>query len=80
MLGLNLPQVTKNLLLLNILMFVLKWFFYMQGTQLEYYLGMHYINTPLFEPYQLISHIFMHGDPFHLLFNMMGLVIFGGFL
>jgi membrane associated rhomboid family serine protease len=32
------------------------------------------------EYYRLITHIFLHGDPFHLIFNMMSLYFLGEFL
>jgi membrane associated rhomboid family serine protease len=76
----NIPPVTKNLLILNVLMFILKAFFQTRDIDLDILLGAHYFNSTLFEPYQLISHMFMHGDPIHLLFNMFALVMFGGFL
>ena len=76
----NIPQVTKNILILNILMFLLQMYFQSQGTDIDYMLGGHYLNAASFEPYQIISHMFMHGDFMHILFNMFGLVMFGGFL
>ncbi len=76
----NIPQVTKNLLLLNILMFVLTLFFETRGFDLGSLLGIHYFNSPLFEPYQIVTYFFMHGGVFHILFNMIALVMFGGFL
>lgn len=76
----NIPQVTRNLLILNVLMFLVTLYFQSQNIDLYSILGMHYLNSPLFEPYQLISHIFMHADIMHLFFNMFGLVMFGGFL
>ncbi|MFN4081938.1 MAG: rhomboid family intramembrane serine protease, partial [Saprospiraceae bacterium] len=30
-----------------------------------------------FEPYQILTHMFMHGNLMHLLFNMMALFFFG---
>ena len=76
----NIPQVTKNLLLLNILMFVLTFVFQQQGVDLGTLLGAHYVNSPLFRPYQIVSYFFMHADVFHIFFNMFALVMFGGFL
>ncbi len=76
----DIPQVTKNLLILNILMFALTFFFQTQNIDLNSMLGAHYVNSPLFKPYQIISYFFMHGDVFHILFNMFALVMFGGFL
>jgi membrane associated rhomboid family serine protease len=49
------------------------------GIDLSRYLASHYIGTPLFEPYQVISHMFMHSpvDIMHIIFNMLLLVMFG---
>lgn len=76
----NIPTVTRNLLIMNILMFVLTAFFESQHVDLTSMLGAHYIGTPLFEPYQIVSHFFMHGGVLHIFFNMFGLVMLGGFL
>ncbi|MCC6702947.1 MAG: rhomboid family intramembrane serine protease [Fluviicola sp.] len=76
----GIPQVTKNLLLLNVLMFILTFVFESKGIALGSILGAHYFGTPLFEPYQIVSHFFMHDGIFHLFFNMYALVIFGSFL
>lgn len=78
----NLPQVTKNLLLLNILIYVVSLVLYSSGTAINFDLAAHYFNSPLFEPYQLVSHMFMHdlNNPLHIIFNMFLLVMFGGHL
>jgi membrane associated rhomboid family serine protease len=76
----NIPPVTKNLLILNVLMFILTLIFEAQGIDLMHLLSSHYLNSPLFQPYQIVSHFFMHGSIGHLLSNMIGLVVFGGFL
>lgn len=76
----DIPQVTKNLLLLNVLMFVLTFVFAQKGIDLTRILGAHYVNSPLFKPYQIISHFFMHGGLMHIFFNMFALVMFGSFL
>lgn len=78
----NIQPVTKNLLLLNVGMFLLTVFFEYQGqgVNLGSLLGAHYFGTPLFEPYQLVTHFFMHGGFFHIFMNMYILVMFGSFL
>lgn len=76
----NIPTVTRNLLIINILMFVLTFFFQAQGIELRAILASHYVSSPLFEPYQIVSHFFMHEDILHILFNMLGVVMLGGFL
>lgn len=78
----NIQPVTKNILLLNIALFLLTAFFDYQGNgiNLTSLLGAHYFGTPLFEPYQLVTHFFMHGGFFHIFMNMYILVMFGSFL
>ena len=77
----NIPQVTKNFLIINVLMYVVMQIFIMNGgPDLTRILSSHYVLSPLFEPYQSISHMFMHSalDISHIFFNMFWLVIFGG--
>lgn len=76
----NIPDVTKNLLILNALFFLATIVMANQGVHLGQLLGMHYPASPYFEPYQIITHFFMHGDFGHILFNMIGLVVFGSHL
>ena len=40
-------------------------------------LAMHFPNSPLFKPWQIITHMFMHGGIAHLAFNMFALVSMG---
>ena len=72
----NLPQVTKNILILNVLFYL----FTLLNPGIESVLGAHYITSPYFEPYQLITHFFMHGGFFHLFLNMWLFVMLGAFL
>ncbi len=72
----NLPEVVKNLLIINVLMFIGVQVF----PQYREMLALHNIGSELFMPHQLITHIFMHGSFAHLLFNMFALAIFGSTL
>ena len=76
----NIPQVTKNILILNIMFFVASFFLETQGINLIQSFGAHYVNSPFFEPYQVVTHFFMHADFFHILFNMWIFVILGAHL
>lgn len=78
----NLPQVTKNLLILNVLVYLISLILISQNIPFGLNLGAHYVNSILFEPYQIITHMFMHslGSPMHILFNMLLLVMFGAHL
>lgn len=72
----SLPQVTRSLLIINIIVFVIAALL-QRSTILPYYLRLYNFQSELFRPYQLITHMFMHGDLFHLFFNMFGLFMFG---
>ncbi len=76
------PAVTKNLLLLNVTLYIVSLVLETQGIPVSDYLSGHYMNSVLFEPYQIVTHMFMHSltDPFHIIFNMFLLVMFGGHL
>ncbi|MES2678450.1 MAG: rhomboid family intramembrane serine protease [Bacteroidota bacterium] len=72
-----LPVVTKNIIIINVIMFVLSLVLQNQGISLADYLGLHYYLAPAFKPHQFITYIFMHGSFQHILFNMLGVYIFG---
>lgn len=78
----NLPQVTKNILLLNIAFFVASLLLLSQGIDLTHSLGAHYVNSPFFEPYQVVTHFFMHSTEnfLHIFFNMWLFVMLGAYL
>lgn len=70
----NLPEVTKNLLIINVLFFLAKLGFDPLMTQ---YLALYPIQSDFFYPYQIVSHMFMHGNLPHIFFNMLALYMFG---
>jgi len=75
------PPVVKNLLLLNIAIFVIATLLQITiGTDLNSILGLYYIKSEAFRPFQLITHMFMHGGFMHILFNMYALWMFGQIL
>jgi len=76
----NLPQVTKNILILNIMFFVATYILKTQGIDLISQFGAHYVNSTLFQPFQIITHFFMHGGILHIFFNMWLFVMLGAYL
>jgi membrane associated rhomboid family serine protease len=42
--------------------------------------ALHHYKSEVFRPYQLVTHMFMHGGIFHLLFNMLALWMFGSLI
>jgi len=75
----NIPPVVKNLLIINVLMF-LATFALQQNMDIRTELGLYNFKSEHFRPYQIVTYMFMHGDFFHLLFNMFALVMFGSIL
>ncbi|MFK7935172.1 MAG: rhomboid family intramembrane serine protease [Saprospiraceae bacterium] len=70
----QITDVVKNLLIINVIIYfgtlaipeiVGEWF------------TLYSPMTEQFKPVQLITHMFMHGSPMHLFFNMFGLYMFG---
>ncbi|TFH37783.1 MAG: rhomboid family intramembrane serine protease [Bacteroidia bacterium] len=74
----GIPPVVRNLILINVIM-LLATYVANSAFQIDLirYLGLHYPKSPLFEPYQFITHMFMHGGITHIFFNMFALFIFG---
>lgn len=71
------PPVVKNLIIINVLMLAATYILEMKGIDLTNILGLHYIQSPEFKPFQLVTHMFMHGGLMHLVFNMFALWMFG---
>ncbi len=73
----ELPIVTKNLLAINIIMFLAMLVAERYGIDLNNWLGLHLFIADDFKPFQFITYMFMHGDFRHILFNMFALWMFG---
>ena len=79
----DIPPVTKNLLVINIMLWLVEFIFpgFAERTLLPR-LGLHYIGSDLFNPAQLFTYMFLH-DPSgitHIFFNMFSLWMFGRIL
>jgi len=79
--GLSLPPVVKNIIIINAIVFVATLLFGMQpdGFMMRH-LALHPFQSPLFEPHQIITHMFMHGGFTHIFFNMFAVYMFGRIL
>lgn len=75
----HLPVVTKNIIIINVLLYLASLLALQRGINLTDYFGLHYHLSPNFKPHQFITYIFMHSlqDYSHILFNMFGVYIFG---
>ena len=72
----RMTPVVKNLLIINVLVFLAQ----QAMPQITSQFVGHYPLGGGFEPWQVISHMFMHGGVGHLFFNMFALVVFGSAL
>ncbi|HTA61496.1 MAG TPA: rhomboid family intramembrane serine protease [Bacteroidia bacterium] len=76
----SLPTITKNILIINIILFASTWLLKAKGLDLTNVLGLHYPTAPDFRPYQFITYMFMHGNIMHIFFNMYAVFMFGAIL
>ena len=72
----NLRSIVLPLISLNVVIFIL-----------EFVLGNNFVNSSILvsadiysRPWILLTHIFFHGSPYHLIFNMWALLLFGSLL
>src|SRR5215467_4302978 len=75
-----LPPVIKNLLIVNTLVFIAQLFQQQDNPVIEKLFALHNIRSPLFEPWQLVTYMFLHGGWEHIIFNMFALWMFGNVL
>jgi membrane associated rhomboid family serine protease len=73
-----LPEVVKNLLIINVIVFIGQQLFFAKfGFELAEKFGLHFMLADSFRPFQFITYMFLHGSFTHLLFNMLALYMFG---
>jgi membrane associated rhomboid family serine protease len=72
----DLPPVTRNLLIVNVVVFLLQE--YVMGEALLIHFALWPLGSGLFEPWQIVTSAFMHGSITHIAFNMFALYMFGG--
>lgn len=73
----NIPTITKNLLIVNVVVFLATYLFRTMGVDLNNVLGLHFFLAPDFHIYQLFTYMFAHGGFSHIFFNMFALWMFG---
>ena len=76
----QIPVVVKNILIINVILFVAQKIMAASGINLPQYLALAPIGTVYFQPYQFITYMFMHGSLSHIFFNMLGVYMFGSIL
>lgn len=74
------PTVTKNLIIINVLLFAATFVAQSYGIDLTQYLGLHFFLSDNFNPAQLFTYMFMHAGFSHIFFNMFAVWMFGRIL
>lgn len=76
-----LPPIIKNLIIINVLVFLAQTLLPPSvGIWIENTFALHSWQSPLFKPWQPLTHLFMHGSFAHIFGNMFALWMFGSVL
>lgn len=70
----SIPETIKQLIIINVIFYFGSQFIGNLGYDI---LALHYYENEKFLISQFLTHMFMHGSPSHILFNMFGLWMFG---
>lgn len=73
----SVPKVTRNLIIINVIMYIAT---LINENFMVSTFAMFYPTSPYFHSWQIVTHMFMHGGFFHILFNMYTLWMFGSVL
>lgn len=71
----GITETVKHLLIINVLMFIGT--LTIQNGAFYNWFALHFPKNDIFEPWQIITHMFMHGNFMHIAFNMLALWMFG---
>jgi membrane associated rhomboid family serine protease len=73
----ELTKGVKNILIANVICFVLTYImFTFKIPGLEYFV-LYSSKSEYFQSHQLLTYMFLHGSLLHIVFNMIGLILFG---
>lgn len=73
----NLPPITKRLLLINIIVWVLDWLLKSRGYHISGLFGLWSLSSGLFHFWQPVTYMFLHANFGHLFCNMFAVWMFG---
>lgn len=76
----RITPMVRTILIINIGIFVMTLIVGSSQFNINNFLALYKLDSPLFAPYQLFTYMFAHGGFMHVLFNMIGLIVFGAFL
>ena len=75
------PPVIKNLIIINVVVFLVQWTFENRGSDwMINFFALHDIRSSFFKPHQIVTYMFLHGGFMHIFLNMLMLLMFGSIL
>lgn len=80
MVGFNITPIVRNLLLINIAVFLVQSVLDLGNRSIPNMFGLHSFTSEDFSAYQFLTHIFVHSNFSHILHNMLPLVFMGPLL
>jgi membrane associated rhomboid family serine protease len=72
----GITDTVKHLLIINVVMFI-GTIAIQNGVPFNTWFALYFPENDLFQPWQIFTHMFMHGGVMHILFNMFALWMFG---
>jgi membrane associated rhomboid family serine protease len=77
----GMTPAVKNIIYINVIMLLALFAAEsVYSIDLNRILGVYFFKSELFQPFQLVTHMFMHGGFVHIFFNMFALYMFGQIL
>jgi membrane associated rhomboid family serine protease len=73
----ELTKGVKNILIINVICFALTYLLFSLQVPLVEYFVLYSARSEYFQPFQLVTYMFLHSSYLHIIFNMIGLIVFG---
>ena len=74
---LGITDAVKHLIIINVVMFI-GTLTLGNGNLFYEWFAMYFPKSDFFQPWQIVTHMFMHGSPAHILFNMFAILVSSG--
>ncbi|MCQ2343018.1 MAG: rhomboid family intramembrane serine protease [Paludibacteraceae bacterium] len=73
----NLPPITKKILLINLIVWLLDSLLQQRGLYVRNFLGLWSLNSGMFHVWQPLTYMFLHANFGHIFCNMFAVLVFG---
>jgi membrane associated rhomboid family serine protease len=73
----ELTKGVKQILIANVICFVLTYLLFLLQIPLVENFVLYSAGSEYFKPFQLVTYMFLHSSYLHIIFNMIGLIVFG---